>query len=43
MAVGRINEVTALTGFSYEKPYGRFFREKYISRNTVVAVLTGGP
>ena len=28
MAVGRINEVAALTGFSYEKMYGRFSGQK---------------
>ena len=29
VAVGRINEVAALTGFSYKKMRGRFAREKY--------------
>ena len=29
MAVFRINEVAALTEFSYEKMYGRFARKKY--------------
>ena len=28
VAVDRINEVAALTGFSYEKMYGRFDGEK---------------
>ena len=28
VAVGRINEVAALTGFSYKKMRGRFAREK---------------
>ena len=37
MAVGRINEVAALTGFSYEKMYGRFAGEK------IWAVLTRWP
>ena len=34
MAVGRINEVAALTGFSYEKMYGRFAGGK------ILAVIT---
>ena len=31
MAVGRINEVAALAGFSYEKMFGRFVREKILA------------
>ena len=37
MAVGRINEVAVLTGFSNEKMYGRFGGEK------ILAVLTRWP
>ena len=31
MVVGRINEVAALTGFSYEKMYGRFVGQKILA------------
>ena len=43
MAVGRINEVAALTEFSYKKMYGRFVGNKNIGRNNEVAVLTRWP
>ena len=43
MAVGRINEVAALTGFSYEKMYGRFAGQKNTGRNNKVALLTRWP
>ena len=41
MAIGRINEVAALTGFSYEKMYGRFAGQKNIGRNNEVAIRRG--
>ena len=41
MAVGRINEVAALTGFSYEKMYGRFVGTKNIGRSNELAVRWG--
>ena len=31
MAVGRINEVAALTRFSYEEMHGRFAEEKILA------------
>ena len=31
MAVGHINEVAALAGFSYEKMYGRFVGQKILA------------
>ena len=37
MGVGRINEVAALMGFSYEKTYGRF------ARKNVLAVIMRWP
>ena len=43
MAVGRINEVAALTKFSYEKMYGRFAGVKNSGRNNEVAILTRWP
>ena len=41
MALGRINEVAALTGFSYKKMYGHFARRKNSSCNNKVAVRWG--
>ena len=49
MAVGRINEVAALTGFSYEKIYGRFagkkisavIKSRIAGRNNEVTVRRG--
>ena len=41
MAVGHINEVAALTGFSYKKTYGCFAGKKYIDSNNEVAVRRG--
>ena len=41
MTVGRINEVAALTGFSYEKMYGRFAEQKITGRNNEVVVRRG--
>ena len=32
MIVGRINGVVALTGFSYEEMYGRFFFLRFLMR-----------
>ena len=44
MAIGRIDEVAALTGFSYEEMYGRFAGQKHIGRNiNKVAVLARWP
>ena len=43
MAVDRINEVAALTGFSYQKLHGRSDGEKNIGRNNEVVVLTKRP
>ena len=41
MAVGRVNEVAALTGSSYEKMYiWSFCRAKYTGRNNEATVLT---
>ena len=37
MAAGRINEIIALKGFSYEKMYGRFPGKK------ILAVITRWP
>ena len=37
MVIGRINEVAALTGFSFEKMYGRFGGQK------ILAVITRWP
>ena len=39
MAVGRINEVVALTGFSYEKTYGRFAGKNILAVISRPAVL----
>ena len=39
----RINEMAALTGFSYEKIYGCFPGQKTIGRNNEVGVLTRWP
>ena len=41
VAVGLVNKVAALTGFSYEKAYGRFDGNKNIGRNNEVAVKRG--
>ena len=41
MAVCRINEVAALTGFSYEKMYGRFVGGGNIGRNNEVDIRRG--
>ena len=41
MAVGCINEVAALTGFSYEKINGRFAGQKNTGRNNEAAVRRG--
>ena len=43
MALGRINEVATLTGFSYKKMYGHFARRKNSSCNNKVAVRWGVP
>ena len=41
MAVGRINEVAALTVFFYKKMYNRFAGEESIGRNNEVAIRQG--
>ena len=41
MALGRINEVATLTGFSYKKMYGHFASRKNSSCNNKVAVTWG--
>ena len=41
MVVGYINGVVALTGFSYEKMYGRFAGTKKSGRNNEVPVRQG--
>ena len=41
MAVGCINEVASITGFSYQKICGRFAGPKNIDRNNEVAVRRG--
>ena len=41
MAIGRINGVTSLMGFSYKKMYGRFAGTKESGRNNGVAVRRG--
>ena len=41
VTVGRINEVAAITGFSYKKMYGHFARPKERGRYIEVAVSRG--
>ena len=41
MAIGHINGVTSLMGFSYKKMYGRFAETKESGRNDGVAVRRG--
>ena len=41
MAFGRINEATALTGFSYKKMYGHFAGTKQSGANNEVTVRQG--
>ena len=41
MAIGRINEVAALTGFSNKKMHGRFAGEKVLAVNNEMTVRRG--
>ena len=43
VAVGRINGVAALRGFSYKKMYGRFAGPQNRGRNNEVTALTRRP